>query len=203
MGELARRRRARDLWISRGHVLAFVSGGLLLTVLAFATGVLVGQDQERQEAPEWTSLVSEVPGDELVELLARVEASADPAGGVAQLTFPQALAGEELAPVLPMAAEVPEERELSVKPDEVELPELDPVPSGAFTVAVGEFSDPVEARALRDHLRESKLEAWMGLQLVDGSRTYRVSVGGFGTSEAAEVALDKVRAVTEASVQPL
>ena len=102
MGELARRRSARDLWISRGHLWAIATGAVLLTVVAFSLGVSAGRadgaigEQDR---------LGPAPDDQLVTLLARVEASMDPTGGVRELTFPDALLGVDVVLDVPKLPE--------------------------------------------------------------------------------------------------
>ena len=88
--DLVRRRRAHDLWISRGHLWAGATVTLLLMGISFSMGYKVGTSS--QVSDDGAQAFLTVPDDSLVELLARVEASADPDGGVNDLTFPDALA---------------------------------------------------------------------------------------------------------------
>ena len=46
MGELAKRRRARDLWISRGHLWAAGVGVVLVAAISFFAGVTVGRSAD-------------------------------------------------------------------------------------------------------------------------------------------------------------
>lgn len=167
-GDLARRRSARDLWISRSHVWAAGAVVVLSLAASFGAGYLVGQEEP---APaERVAYTDAAEGEELVEVLARVDANVHIDGGVGELTFPHALT----APV-----------------------EGDPAPPGRYTVEVGRFGAIDTARPLRDHLRAAGLSAWLGVERVDGTSTYRVSVGGYPAEAAASAAL---AAINEAVV---
>jgi hypothetical protein len=89
--ELTRSRRARDLRVSRGQLYALGVAVLLFTGVGFSMGFAVGQRQVPEPVEPSVGFLGEVPDDRLVELLARVEASADPASGMHRLTFPDAL----------------------------------------------------------------------------------------------------------------
>ena len=89
--DLVRRRRAHDLWISRGHLWAGATAMVLLMGISFSMGYKLGTATVRPDGGAEAFLV-DVPDDSLVELLARVQASADPDGGVNDLTFPEVLA---------------------------------------------------------------------------------------------------------------
>ena len=88
MSELARRRRDRDLWISRSHLAAALVGVLLVGVAGFVVGWWAGGP--RAAAPP----AAVGPADEsLVDLLARVDRRVVAQDGTEALTFPQALTG--------------------------------------------------------------------------------------------------------------
>ena len=100
MGELARRRRARDLWISRSHVWAMAVGVVLIGVIVFSLGAtLMG-------GPATTAgATTAPPSDEsLVDLLARVDARSVAQDGVDTLTFPDTLSGVADEPSMPTVA---------------------------------------------------------------------------------------------------
>ena len=99
MGELARRRNARDLWISHGHLRAVGVGVVSLLIAAFVAGASL-QRTPAEEQAEATWLADQADA-ELVELLARVDAAAEPDGGLRRLTFPTALAAKDAIPVAP------------------------------------------------------------------------------------------------------
>lgn len=212
MGELARRRSARDLWISRSHLWALGAGVLVLGATTFLLGISLGRAEARREADAPRTLVAEVPDDALVELLARVEASADPLGGIDLLTFPGELSkvtepivsvgpplpAEMVPQVLPPPPAAPAEPDdvLEVAAGAVALtPIADPHPSGAFTIRVLELAgaeNAAQAVSLRDDLRKAGQDAWIATDLVAGTPRYRVSVGGFADEVAAHAALAAV-----------
>jgi len=170
MGELARRRDARDIWIARGHLHAAVAFGLFAVAAAFALGHQMGSANQRADM-RTGAFVEGVAGSDLVALLARVDASDDLDGGVASLTFPDqlAVAGDVIG--------------------------ADPVPSGRFTVEAGRYESGEQARAVRDHLRAGGLSAWVGVERVAGRLQYRVGVGGFSVRDDADQAISEVALV--------
>jgi hypothetical protein len=114
-----------------------------------------------------TPLSVELPNNQLVALLARVEATAEIGGDVEVLTFPDALANS------PAGSAV----------------DLGPPPDGRFSIEVARFADVGRARPVRDHLREAGQKAWIAVELVGGEMTYRVAVGGFSRQDSAENAV--------------
>lgn len=209
MSDLARRRNARDLWISRGHLAALGVGTAVLSATAFALGfsLSIGRDTARVPA----SLLAEVPDDRLVELLARVEASGDPLGGIASLTFPEDLSRVP-EPILPMGPPLPDGVAPVVAPEPTVAPTppavvqisaspvgftplADPAPPGAFTARVAVFEGTrgaTEAVALRATLRAGGLEAWVSTQLAGGVPRYRVAVGGYPDPATAGLVRDAI-----------
>ena len=164
MSDLARRRSARDLWISRSHVALGVTGVLLVAIGSFALGVLHGRAGVEGPKVVALPLSSELPNRGLVELLARVEATADAGGEVEVLTFPDALTNS------PTGSAV----------------EVGPRPDGRFSIEVARYEDVGLARPVRDHLRASGHKAWIAVELVGGEMHYRVIVGGFSGHDGAE-----------------
>ncbi|MBA2321432.1 MAG: hypothetical protein H0V89_09775, partial [Deltaproteobacteria bacterium] len=145
MSDLDRRRNARDLWISRSHLAALGVGTAVLTATAFAVGFSLARGDGAERVP--ASLLSEVPDDRLVELLARVEASQDPLGGIATLTFPADLSRVP-DPILPVGPPLP----VGVAP----VMTMEPLPPaapasvveiGASPVAFAPIADPAPAGA--------------------------------------------------------
>ncbi len=169
--------------------------------------------QRMDDAPR--TLVAEVPDDALVELLARVEASADPLGGIDLLTFPGELSRviepivavgpplpADLAPLLlpppPAVEEAPEVLEVAAGAVAM-TPIADTRPPGAFTVQVLVLEGPdgaAEAVGMRNDLRKSGLDAWVASELVAGTPRYRVSVGGYGAEAEAQAAVAAVHEKT-------
>lgn len=203
MGELARLRDARDLRISRGHVAAAAVAALLLTGTAFGFGWLRG----RSAAPPAPSavgvgLTAEVPDDAMLELLARVEASAAPRDGVQALTFPDALkGGEGAAPTVPHGPEQPGEA-VVVPASEAPAPVADAPPAGRYTLTVHRGPDAQAAERLKARLVEAGLPAWVGAELVNGAPAFRVAVGGYADEAAARSKLAEVAPSLGAGLSP-
>ncbi len=199
MGELARRRSARDLWVSRSHLWAAATGALLLAVTAFSLGVLVaGGDEAHAGAVGEAWSLPGAPDDSLVELLARVEASADPSGGVGSLTFPEVLRGEAVPELLPEEPEpVGSAAGALPPPGGPPVPLADPAPVGAYTAVVLRTPSFDRAAALRDQLRGRDLPAWVGVERVAGALRYRVGLGGYPDAEAARAGLHEHKALAE------
>lgn len=187
MGELARRLDARDVWISRGHLWAAGIGVALVAVIAFSLGIMVGGGEEAHASGVDPLGLSQAPDDSLVELLARVEATTDPSGGVSALTFPDALRGLGEAPI----PEAPRgfSGTATVEAPGTGAPEADEVPEGVFTIVVSRTNDAVHARALRDQLRARDLPAWIAAERVGGQPAWRVCIGGFATQASATTAV--------------
>lgn len=198
MSELARRRSARDLWISRGHLYAMGTGAAFAVLAAFAAGYVTGRGSVEAGLPSAQRYAGDAGDVALVELLARVDATATPDGGVLELTFPDALAGRAVeAPAIEPVPPAPEGAE--VPPVAVELPEAgDTPPPGRWTVAAVATDARVDADRVAADLRSREVEAWVGVEQVDGQARYRVSVGGWGSRTEAEGALSRLAPVIEA-----
>jgi hypothetical protein len=192
MGELARQRRARDLWISRGHIYASLVGAAVMVCSAFAVGYDLGARTGLEAKAVTGSFSGQVASADLVELLARVETSAVRDGGVQALTFPSTLEGEVVGP----REHVGGSFETSVRAvwngGPAGTPVADERPEGRYTVEVQRHVDVIDARELRDVLRGVGMPAWVGVDRVDGDVQYRVSIGGFSGRRSAEDALAKV-----------
>lgn len=197
MSELARRRNARDLWISRGHLAAAASGAASLAVASFAIGFFLGEHRRPPvgEPPPFA------PDEGLVELLARIETTAALPGGVDEaLTFPDLLRSEA-EPRIP-APEGPREGRVVVGGQAP--PFADAPPPGAFTVVVGGGADPAAVQAEAQALRHRGLAAWVSVAVVDGAFAYRIGVGGFADEAAAREALALARAAgVPGAVEPI
>jgi hypothetical protein len=172
MGELAARHRARDLWISRSHVGAALTGAIVLSLTTFAMGYTLGRSDAPPAAP--VVLADATRDDALVELLARVEATAAADGGASALTFPDALKGG------------------AGSGEPLDLGPTDAAPAGRYTVVVASSTSRAEAEAVRERLRAAGLEAWMRAELVGGKPRWRVAVGGHPTEEAAAEAMPAI-----------
>lgn len=93
MTDLERRREARDLWISRGHIFSAGVGVALLLVVAFALGYRMGAAEVHEREPR-PSLEIVEHDRQLQELLERLDALKDPTA-VDALTFPDLKKGQD------------------------------------------------------------------------------------------------------------
>ncbi len=196
MGELARIRSARDLRISRGHVLAAVVAVVLVAVTAFALGASMS---EEPTAPAKRVFTADVPGEALLELIARIDASSLPGGGEQTLTYQDDLRGpagnSTAAPVQPVGEGLAEA--VHVAAGEPVVPAVsDAAPAGAFTIWITESPDPDAAKELRQRLRDVGQPAWIAATLVDGEPRYTVAVGGYATRDEADAAAAAAKSAT-------
>ena len=95
MSELARRRSARDLWISRSHLWAAGVLVVSLLVISYGIGFFTGRSIETVGGLNDEELVLDAANREsLIELLERIESSGVAGDGLASLTFPEQLQTE-------------------------------------------------------------------------------------------------------------
>ena len=217
MGDLARRRNARDLWISRGHLYAVAIAGLVLAGTMFTIGQALGRSAAAN-ASHRRPLISDIPDQALVELLARVESSSDPLGGIELLTFPDDLSrvpvpivsvgpplpaelATEIVPELPAPESVP--TVLEIPAGLVSAPLIsEPMPVGPWvasliSVAGGERAK--EAVALRNALQQAGIDARVRSELRNGSPHYAVLLGGFVDEAALRTKVGELGAWVDAS----
>jgi hypothetical protein len=195
MGELARIRNARDLRVSRGHIAAALVAVVLVAVTAFTLGASLA---EETPPPAKRVFTSDVPGEELLELLARIDASSLPGDGEQALTYQDDLKGPAgsnvAAPVQPVKDAT---AEVHVAAGEAVVPAVaDPVPDGNITIWIAESADPASATTMRQQLRDAGQPAWIAATLVEGEPRYTVALGGYATREEAEAAAEAARSVT-------
>jgi len=194
MGELAKRRRARDLWISRSHLWAAGVGVLLVVAIAFFGGVTVGRNLGGGGEASGAALTGQVADDSLVELLARVESSADPTGGLEALTFPDELAGRGDGATPPGEGEDVSVR-VRVEPGLADRPpSVAGAPSGEFTIELYRTEDIARARAIEARFQGGDLPVWVGAERVDGRLVHRVGLGGYADERSAGRALERIPA---------
>lgn len=202
MGELARRRRARDVWISRGHLAAAGVLVILLCGFSFGAGYVMGRDGAPVvRAPEpSTERSAGLPDDALVDLLARLEATSAIDGGIQDLTFPDVLRGEAGG-----GASAPEAAPSQAPPVVLAAPSDlagDPLPQGTFTIDLGVHGRR-SSRELQAALHERGIEAFRVPRIVDGRVSVWVGIGGFDTAGAASTELRQLSPVLgELRVQP-
>lgn len=92
MADLASKRNARDLWISKGHVGAVAVLCFALVVGAYAAGFAMGQASKAGDSKQASTPVANAT---VVELLDRIEGSTVNPADQRTLTFPDVLAGSE------------------------------------------------------------------------------------------------------------
>ena len=186
---IAARRSDRDIWISRSHVRAASAGGVLLLVCSFALGYSVGGQAANETSGARPGLLAAVPGEELVDLLARVETAADRRGEVERLTFPDSLRGVEAAEVIQEA----------VVNGDVERP-VEQKPAAAsessYAVVVARLSDTEKAQELGWRLQE------LGLSPVNTREhegVFEVKYGRYASVDAAEATLSMLEPLSLSS----
>lgn len=193
MSELARRRSARDIWISRSHLYAVGAGAALAVLAAFGAGYGVGRGSVDLPAPPAQRLAGEPSDGALLELLARVDAVAVPGGGVDELTFPDALTGKGEGAETPGEGDASEASRSGLPGSVPAAPEAgDAPPRGKWTLAIESFADRSVADTKAEALRGSELEAWVGVERLNGEARFRVAVGGWYTESEADEALKEL-----------
>jgi septal ring-binding cell division protein DamX len=175
-------------------------------MLLFVCGAVVGYQIGRGDAPAPDALAA-VPASQdgaLVDVLARVDATADPRGA-SRLSFPDALRTVE--PLVGPAPPVVQPDELESAAMKVELGAgvstagVDPRPAGAFTVQLGRFSAPEDAIVLRDAAMLAGATAvWIGVERLGGGVEYVVASGGYADEEQAAAAAEALPADVGAPV---
>ncbi len=178
MSELSRRRRSRELWVSRGHLWAAAAGVLMVALLSFLLGNAVGRQSARP------SVGSETPasGEDLVELLARVEAASSAGGGADRLTYPDALTGQPTEVGIPEAPSLPG-RVVVQAPPFAALPGVGTPPVDGYGFRVVRTANAAVARAHMETLVASDLPVWVRTTRSNGVDAYEVGVGPWDTED--------------------
>jgi hypothetical protein len=158
---------------------------------AFVAGVGVGRVSAPPSVARVPDLLSQVPGDELVEVLALVERnhSTSPTD---LLTYPALGAPGEAR--VPTAAPAAAGLSAVVAPVLTTSPPKGwpPPPPGAFTVEVAAEAEPVDGAELVERLAGQGLPVWAELSLVGGRPRVRVAVGGGAEAEELEALREQV-----------
>jgi SPOR domain len=186
-GELVKRRRSRDLWISRSHLYAVVA----LVVVSSATFFLAGFVVGRRLAPDAPPTVGMEPGDEeLLKVLTTIERGTHPESdkAIAQGAAPLEGGDAQGPRVAPVGVAPAPAVTLAPSPGAVEAAGTDAPPAGPYTLVVLEAAARPEVEEVERVLTERGLSAWSTVALVDGVAVYRVAVGNFATPEAAALA---------------
>ncbi len=159
--------------LTRGHLYALGAMSMALGFLAFFVGLAFGQRAPaptEAEARVLPLLSEEVQTGSLEALLSRVSE-----GQGAGLTFPS-----ELSSSTPSAS-------------------IDGVPTGGWSVQVGQYPEVDGAERLVAQLREAGLPAYRVAALVDGRRQHRVRVSGYSSRESATIDMAAVASRAGAS----
>jgi hypothetical protein len=191
MSDLARRRDAREVWVSRSHLHSAVAIAVLLAMFSFGTGFLVGRHQAASTGDRETlAFAGDVPGRELLAVLAEVERNSITSASSA-MVYPDLLDKNGTAQVPTTEPAVAGLRADVPAPVSAAFT-ADPTPAGSYTVEVGTFDDMLAARAAREQLRNRSIKAWWWMERVDGQARYHVSAGGFATQPEAVAELAAV-----------
>lgn len=159
--------------LTRGHLYALGAMSMALGFLAFFVGLAVGQrapETPPAEARILPLVAAEVESGSLEALLARVSEVQG-----AALSFPS-----ELGATGPSAS-------------------IDGVPTGGWSVQVGQYPQVDGAERLVAQLREAGLPAYRVAAIVDGKRLHRVRVSGYSSRESAAIDMAAVASRAGAS----
>ncbi|MCB9684565.1 MAG: SPOR domain-containing protein [Alphaproteobacteria bacterium] len=200
--EIERRRGARDLWVSRSHVAAAAAGACALALTTFGLGWFLGGSSA--PPPARAALTSELPREELLQLLARIDGNSAGAGAAEAITFPDALRGGAAAGGAAVAPPNGEGTATHVAGDPAAvMGEPGALPTTGFTIVAGRFDALSDARQLRDRLRAAGLDAWIATELVDGTSRHRVAIGHHASEADAAEALPLLQGVGSVEVESL
>ena len=184
MSELTRRRNARDLWVSRSHLWAAAASAGIAILLAFLVGTVVGRAAARSERAEQLDGYSD---EDLVSLLARIEASGSRAGGAEHLTYPEALTGQPVEIAIPAAPELPGRVDVA-PPPLVTMPGVSAPPSTGVGALVLRTADAELARTRLEALVSASLPVWVRVERNAGVDVVEVGVGPWEDQDSGVVA---------------
>lgn len=183
MSELSRRRRSRELWVSRGHLWAAAAGVMMIALLSFLLGNAVG----KRTAGGASGTQSSMDGEDLVELLARVEASSSAAGGSDRLTYPDALTGQPTEVGMPESPPLPG-RVVVQAPPFAALPGVGTPPVDGYGFRVVRTANSAVARTHLENLVAADLPVWVRTTRSNGVDAYEVGVGPWETEDDGRLA---------------
>ncbi|TNE90332.1 MAG: hypothetical protein EP330_08415 [Deltaproteobacteria bacterium] len=157
-------------------------GVAFLLLASFAAGASTQRSEPVvAEAPQW---MDEAADTELVELLARVDAAAEPDGGLSRLTFPTALASSDAVPVAPpFDGARPVATHIDIE-GSAEPADSEPFAEG--WAVVRDVTSAAQAKAIAQVLRDAEVEGVaIEERLVEGTREIRVGVVGLASKAEA------------------
>lgn len=185
MGEIARKRRSRDLWISRSHLGAAVAGGTIALFISFILGTAVGRAAERGVDAEIETAPDEAV---LVDLLARIESSGLRGRGAERLTYPETLGSEQVDVTVP-AGVAPPGLSVAQAPVFAELPTIGAPPAFGFGGRVLRTTDGAAASEVAEALVAAGLPVWALVERSGGVAVYEVGAGPFDEETEGRIAM--------------
>ena len=180
-------------------------GGLLLVVVGFSSGVLMGVMTEEPElvTGHLAGRSEEVPWTVAAEADSFGDSAAQLASAVVDaVTEPLVAATDDAAPTLPpVAAAGPAAQQAPVPPAPVAtapkprraLPVVAAPPPTGFAVQVGAFSSSEAARAMMAKLDTHGYKSYVAAGAAGRDGRWRVRIGPFATREAADVEAAKLK----------
>ncbi|MDP6946485.1 MAG: SPOR domain-containing protein [Myxococcota bacterium] len=190
----------REIWITRGHLMALGTATFFIAVLAFFIGIQVGRSQT--EAPEVRADAALVPDgdrqDALEALLREVEAAQNDGP---ELAFNETLA-ENNAPEPPVEAPAADPAATEVPPADAPpppppVPKDAPMPKGGWAIQVASYDTVADADTRVQQLKSRGLSGYRVGALIRGKQWYRVRIGGYNSKAEAETAQAEAEAIAE------
>lgn len=186
----------REIWITRGHLMALGTATFFIALLAFFVGIEVGRSQV--DAPDTTADAALLPDanqqDALEALLREVEAAQNEAPPMAfNETLAQNNAPEppvEEAEATTVATEVPPTVAPTPPPP---APKDSPIPKSGWSIQVASYDTLKDADSRVSQLKKMGLQSYRVGALIKGRQWYRVRVGAYPNKAAAETARQQLQ----------
>ncbi len=179
----------REIWITRGHLMALGTATFFIALLAFFIGIQVGRTQsEPLPADSHAALVPDADRQDALEALLREVESAQ--REAPQLAFNQTLA-QENAPEPPVEAleEAPTKTVIVAQdapPPPPPAPKNAPMPESGWSIQVASYDTVRDADARVGQLKARGFQAYRVGALIKGRQWYRVRIGAFDSKASAE-----------------
>ena len=185
----------REIWITRGHLVALGTATFFIALLAFFIGIQVGHSQsEAPEVSDQAALLPDANRQDALEALLRegeaAEANATP------MAFNQTLT-QDNAPPPPVEAEAEEtthtEVPASTPPSAPPAAPADaPLPQSGWSIQVASYDTIKDADSRVKQLKSQGLKGYRVGALIRGKKWYRVRVGSYPNKAAAETARQRL-----------
>jgi DedD protein len=181
----------RDIWITRGHLMALGTATFFIALLAYFIGIEVGRSQA--DAPEVTADAALLPDanrqDALEALLREVETAQAEAPPMA---FNETLAMDNAPePPVETVAESNSPTEIPTAPTPAPppaAPEDAPIPKTGWSIQVASYDSESDANSRVAQLKAQGLKSYRVGALIKGRQWFRVRVGAYPNKKAAETA---------------